>query len=145
MRDPETTSRIMRRIPQKDTQAEVILRRELFRRGLRYRKNVGSLPGRPDIVFTSVSLAVFVDGDFWHGREWRRRGHKTLADAFKTNKDFWVRKIEANMCRDKVNTKKLESDGWVVLRFWASEVERDAETVADKVEAKWRGLKGVRQ
>ncbi len=75
MRDPKTTSKIMKRIPQKDTQAEVTLRKELFRRGLRYRKNVTKLPGRPDIVFCSVRLAVFVDGDFWHGREWRLRGY----------------------------------------------------------------------
>ncbi len=141
MRDPETTSRIMKRIPQKDTQAEVMLRKELFRRGMRYRKNVTKLPGRPDIVFGSARLVVFVDGDFWHGREWRVRGHQSIKDAFKTNTDFWVRKIEGNARRDKINTRKLEQDGWVVLRFWASAVESGLNGVADLVEGKLRELR----
>ena len=144
MRDPETTSKIMRRIPQKDTKAEVMLRKELFQRGLRYRKNVTKLPGRPDIVFGSGRLVVFVDGDFWHGREWRRRGHRRVEDAFKTNTDFWVRKIEGNARRDKENTKKLEQDGWVVLRFWASDVESRLNGIADLVETKLRDLRDER-
>lgn len=141
MRDPETTSKIMKRIPQKDTQAEVSLRKELFRRGLRYRKNVTKLPGRPDIVFGSVRLVVFVDGDFWHGREWRRRGHQRIEDAFKMNTDFWKKKIEGNARRDKENTKKLEQDGWVVMRFWAADVESGLNGVADLVENKLRELR----
>lgn len=142
MRDPEITSSIMKRIPQKDTQAEIMLRKELFRRGLRYRKNVTKLPGRPDIVFSSVRLVVFVDGDFWHGREWRVRGHQRIEDAFKTNTDFWVTKIEGNARRDKENTGKLEKQGWVVLRFWASDIESDLSGVADQVESTMRQLRG---
>lgn len=138
MRDPETTSRIMKRIPQKDTKAEVLLRKELFQRGLRYLKNVTTLPGRPDIVFSSARLAVFVDGDFWHGREWRTRGHRKIEDAFKTNTAFWVKKIEGNERRDKENTKKLQTEGWVVLRFWASDVESNLTGLADQVEAELR-------
>lgn len=141
MRDPEITSRIMKRIPQKDTKAEVMLRKELFRRGLRYLKNVTKLPGRPDMVFSSAGLVVFVDGDFWHGREWRLRGYQSIGDAFKTNKGFWVKKIEGNVRRDEANTKKLERDGWVVLRFWASDVEADPSRVADLVESKLRELR----
>jgi len=141
MRDPKITSEIMKKIPQKDTKAEVMLRKELFRRGLRYRKNVTKMPGRPDIVFSSVCMVVFVDGDFWHGREWRVRGHKKIEDAFKTNTDFWVKKIEGNEQRDKKNTKMLQAEGWVVLRFWASEIESNLEGVADQVEAKLRELK----
>ena len=141
MRDPETTSRIMKRIPQKDTQAEIMLRKELFRRGLRYRKNVAKLPGRPDIVFSLARLVVFVDGDFWHGREWRVRGYRKIEDAFKTNTDFWVKKIEGNARRDKANTKKLEAQGWVVMRFWASDVESNLTGIACKVEAKLLELK----
>jgi DNA mismatch endonuclease (patch repair protein) len=135
MRDPEITSRIMRRIPQRDTRAELMLRKELFGRGLRYRKNVNSLPGRPDIVFRTARLAVFVDGNFWHGREWQTRGHKKLEDSFKTNIAFWVNKIEGNMRRDKENTRKLQSHGWSVMRFWASDVESDLHGVADQIEA----------
>jgi DNA mismatch endonuclease, patch repair protein len=144
MRDPEVTSRIMKMIPQKDTKAEILLRKELFRRGLRYRKNVTKLPGRPDVVFPSARLAVFVDGDFWHGREWRTRGYQRIEDAFKTNTDLWVKKIESNTRRDKENTKKLEQDGWVVLRFWASDVESDLIGIADQVQSKLRELSGDR-
>jgi len=140
MRDPQVTSKIMKRIPQKDTRAEVMLRSELFRRGLRYRKNVNKLPGRPDIVFPSVRLVVFVDGDFWHGREWRTRGFARVEDAFKTNTDFWVRKIEYNVSRDKKNNKLLEEGGYTVLRFWASAVESNSAEIADKVEKKLRDL-----
>jgi len=145
MRDPEITSRIMRKIPQKDTKAEILLRRELFRRGLRYRKNYVGLPGRPDIAFPGALLAVFVDGDFWHGREWQVRGHNSLSEAFKTNTAFWVKKIETNMLRDDNNTKQLENLGWVVLRFWASDIESEVSKVADIVEAEWRRLKGEQQ
>ena len=142
MRDPKLTSKIMKRIPQKDTRAEVMLRSELFRRGLRYRKNVNKLPGRPDIVFPASHLVVFVDGDFWHGREWRTRGYDRVEDAFKTNTDFWVRKIEYNVSRDERNNKRLEEEGYTVLRFWASAVEANPAGIADKVEEKLRELRG---
>jgi len=143
MRDPKITSEIMRRIPQKDTRAEVMLRRELFRRGMRYRKNVGQLPGRPDIVFSAARLAIFVDGDFWHGREWRVRGHQRIEDAFGSNKAYWVQKIEGNAQRDKWNTRRLRVEGWTVMRFWASRVESSLVRVADQIEAKLRVLRGV--
>ena len=143
MRDPKLTSKIMKRIPQKDTHAEVMLRKELYRRGLRYRKNANFLLGRPDIVFLSVKLLVFVDGDFWHGREWQRRGYKRIEDAFKTNTAFWVKKIKGNMRRDRENTKKLQAEGWVVLRFWVSDVESNLSGIADLIEEKLRELKNM--
>ena len=141
MRDPKITSNIMKRIPQRDTKAEVMLRKELFRRGMRYRKNVNNLPGRPDIVFSSARLAIFVDGDFWHGREWQTRGYQNIEDAFKTNTSFWVKKIDGNKQRDKENTNRLQAKGWVVLRFWSSGVESDYKGVADQIEAKLRELR----
>jgi len=143
MRDPKLTSKIMKRIPQKDTKPEMRLRKELFRRGLRYRKNEKSLPGRPDIVFRGVQLAVFVDGDFWHGREWRLRGYQKIEDAFKTNTAFWVKKIDGNVRRDKENTRKLQDMGWVVLRFWASDIESSLIEVADQIEARLFELKDM--
>lgn len=134
MRDPAVTSRIMRKIPQKDTRAEVFLRKELFRRGHRYRKNVLSLPGKPDILFTRAKLCVFVDGDFWHGREWRNRGYSTIEEAFKTNQDYWVKKIKTNIARDREVEKELEALGYSFLRIWESVVLKDVSSTANLVE-----------
>lgn len=133
-RDPAITSRIMKRIPQRDTASEVCLRKELHARGLRYRKNLLTLPGKPDIVFVRVKLCVFVDGDFWHGREWQTRGYSTLGEAFKRNREFWVSKIQGNAQRDARTTAKLEEAGWAVLRFWESDVSGNVRQVADKIE-----------
>jgi DNA mismatch endonuclease (patch repair protein) len=135
MRNPDVTSRIMSTIRSTETKAEVALRSELFRRGIRFRKNYRRLPGAPDIVFTGARVCVFIDGDFWHGREWRRRGFPTLRDAFKTNADFWVSKIQATIARDRENTAGLRKMGWHVLRLWESTVTRDIPRAADRVQA----------
>jgi DNA mismatch endonuclease, patch repair protein len=134
MRDCAVTSRIMKRIPSKNTRPEILLRKELFSRGLRYRVNVRGLPGRPDIVFPRVRLALFVDGDFWHGREWRTRGYKELKDAFKNNVEYWVSKIDGNIKRDRRNTRHLRKIGFTVLRIWASQIEKNVSSAADRVE-----------
>src|SRR4051812_41709016 len=97
------------------TAHEVMLRRELWRSGLRFRKNSRVLPGKPDIVFPSARLAVFCDGDFWHGRDWRRLRRKLKRGS---NHDYWVAKISSNKKRDRQHTRKLQRDGWNVLRLW---------------------------
>lgn len=134
MRDPAVTSRIMSRIRSADTKAEIALRSNLFGRGLRFRKNGRRLPGAPDIVFSGSRVRVFIDGDFWHGREWRRRGHLSLRRAFKTNADFWVAKIEATIARDKARATSLRKSGWRVLRIWESGVMSNVTRAADRVE-----------
>ncbi len=129
-RTPEETSRIMARIRGKDTAIERVLRQELRRRGLHYRKNVRALPGCPDIAFARCKVAIFCDGEFWHGRDWAKR-----KKDFHRNKAFWVAKIERNRSRDRCVNAELRSKGWRVLRFWESDIQRDAKTVGAKVEA----------
>jgi DNA mismatch endonuclease (patch repair protein) len=97
----------------------VTLRRILWAAGCRYRKNVPGLLGRPDIVFPGPKIAVFCDGDFWHGRDWEARRVK-LSNG--TNAAYWLAKIQRNIERDRQNTRRLEEMGWAVLRFWESEI-----------------------
>jgi len=113
-----------------DTKCEVALRRLLWAAGYRFRKNLRELPGRPDIVFTEARLAVFCDGDFWHGRNWETRSQK-LAQG--TNLDYWLAKIRRNMERDQQNAKQLEEMGWTVLRLWETQILSNARHEAEKV------------
>ena len=115
-----------------NTRCELALRRELWRRGLRYRLHVPKLPGRPDIVFLRRKLAIFCDGDFWHGRNLEqrilklRRGH---------NAPYWVNKIRRNVARDLQIARRLELEGWTVLRFWETDILQSARRIADQIEA----------
>jgi DNA mismatch endonuclease (patch repair protein) len=113
-----------------DTRCEVKVRSLLWRAGARFRKNVGSLPGKPDIVFAGPRLAVFCDGDFWHGKDWDER-RRRLAEG--TNAPYWLAKIERNRQRDLQNQRKLESEGWTVLRFWEAEIHGDPRGVAERI------------
>jgi DNA mismatch endonuclease (patch repair protein) len=113
------------------TRPEVLLQSELRRRGLRYRTNVERLPGRPDLVFTDARVAVFCDGDFWHGRHWRRLRHQ-LADRF--NPDYWTAKIAANRSRDRRARTALLRLGWRVVRCWEGDIMRNVIRVADRVQ-----------
>jgi DNA mismatch endonuclease (patch repair protein) len=125
-RDPTATSFLMSRVRSKDTRMEVALRKALHSAGYRYRKNDRKLPGQPDIVFVSHRVAIFVDGDFWHGRVLIEGGREALKASLKTaNRDFWIAKIEANVARDVRIVSALESAGWLVLRFWERELRRD--------------------
>ncbi len=113
-----------------DTKCEVALRRILWASGYRFRKNLRELPGRPDIVFPKAKLAVFCDGDFWHGRDWEARAQKL---SHGTNASYWLAKIRRNMERDQLNTKKLEEAGWTVLRLWETQILADPLKEAGKV------------
>ena len=132
-RDPAVTSRTMARVRNKDSRAELALRRELHARGLRYRVHAADIFGRPDLVIRKWKFAVFVDGDMWHGNEHHRRGLSSLKELFPTNTDFWVSKITRNMERDRAVNAKLSADGWVVFRVWESEVLADPCGVGDRV------------
>ncbi len=113
-----------------DTKCELLLRRSLWAAGYRFLKNVSRLPGHPDIVFPKWKVAVFCDGDFWHGRDWESRRQKLGSG---TNSDYWLAKIQRNMERDSQNTFHLQEMGWTVLRFWESEIRGDPSAVAQRV------------
>ena len=132
-RDPSVTSRMMSAVKNKDSRAELVLRSELWIRGCRYRKNFPKVFGRPDVVFLKAKVAVFVDGDFWHGNAWRLRGLNSLEDMFPTRTEWWVDKITGNMERDQRVTQRLHDEGWLVLRYWESQVLANSKTVADQV------------
>lgn len=122
---PEQRSYCMSRIKGKDTGLEVRVRSALHKRGLRFRKHVKGLPGKPDIVFTKLKVVVFIDGDFWHGYRfpsWKLRVS-----------DFWIKKISGNRARDQKNQKKLRSMGWRVIRLWQHELEKNFDSSINKI------------
>jgi DNA mismatch endonuclease, patch repair protein len=127
----DTASRIKQRNRAKDTKAEMLLRRELWRRGLRYRLHAVDLPGKPDIVFRGARVAVFCDGDFWHGRNSPARLARLAGGA---NAPYWVAKITANIERDRRNNRKLRLAGWKVVRLWETDIVRDIGRAASRVE-----------
>ncbi|MBE6524619.1 MAG: very short patch repair endonuclease [Thermoplasmata archaeon] len=124
----------MSRIRNKDTKIEIQLRKELWSRGLRYRKNDKSVEGKPDIVFRGSKVAVFCDSEFWHGYDWEHR-----KNDIKTNRDFWINKIERNMQRDYQVNCILGEQGWVVLRFWGKDIQKNLTQCADIIEKEVRG------
>lgn len=119
----------MKRVRNKDSKIEILLRKELWSRGIRYRKNVTQIYGKPDIVFIGKKIAVFCDSEFWHGYNWEER--KT---DFKSHQEFWIPKIERNIERDREVTEKLEAEGWTVLRFWGNEIKKNTAHCADIIE-----------
>lgn len=116
----------------KNTRCEIALRRELWRRGLRYRLHHERLQGRPDLVFVRERLAVFCDGDFWHGRDLALRLAK-LAGGH--NAAYWVKKVRGNVERDLRNSAALVASGWHVVRLWETDIIRDPVAAADAVAA----------
>lgn len=125
----------------RDTRCELVLRRALWRAGLRYRKDVAELAGRPDIVFSAPRVAIFCDGDFWHGKDWAARRRRLAAGA---NAAYWVSKIERNRRRDREVDATLEAQGWRVLRIWESAIQGDVaavvRSICDVLEARRQGL-----
>lgn len=126
---PAQRKKNMQRVKSKDTVAEISLRKALWRNGVRYRKNWRELPGSPDIVLTKQKIAIFVDGDFWHGR-----GHENApGEQIGTNKTYWRNKIARNIERDKENNDALTDAGWLILRFWESDVKTDLDGCVKKI------------
>lgn len=103
-------------IKSNNTKAEATLRKALWAKGIRYRKNYKALPGKPDIVITKCKIAIFVDGDFWHGRGMER---------IQSNREYWIPKLKRNIERDKEVNDMLTEMGWLVMRFWASDLKKD--------------------
>jgi len=119
----------MQAVKNKDSTIELTLRKALWEKGLRYRKHYNKLPGKPDIVFKGKKVAVFCDSEFWHGKNWEERKHD-----FKSNKEFWHKKIERNIERDKEVNKELNEMGWTVIRFWGEEIKNDVDKCVTKIE-----------
>lgn len=111
------------------TVAEVMLAKALFAKGYRYRKNDQSVFGKPDLTFKRIKLALFIDGEFWHGKDWEVKKHD-----HKTNKEYWWNKIEGNIKRDKIVNTTLIEQGWTVMRFWSKEIEKDLSSCVAKIE-----------
>lgn len=124
------TSRVGASNRRQDTTPEILLRAALRATGLRFRSNVKTLPGCPDFVFTREGVALFCDGDFWHGRHWAQR-KRALAAGW--NATYWVAKIERNRKRDRSITRALKQRGWQVIRVWERDVRRDPERVAETI------------
>ena len=114
----------MKRIRSKDTMIEVLLRKALWKRGYRYRKNYNKLPGHPDIAITKYRIAIFCDGDFFHGKDL----DVLLPRLEKSNNsEFWIKKITRNRLHDNEINKKLKFEGWNVIRFWGSDIKNHLE------------------
>ena len=123
---PEQISFNMRRVKNKDSTIELALRKELWNRGLRYRKNVKSVYGKPDIAFIGKKIAVFCDSEFWHGYDWENRNQK-----INSNREYWIPKIERNIQRDLEVTAALEASGWKVLRFWEFQIKKELDSCVE--------------
>lgn len=128
---PEQRHRNMSQIKSKDTRIEVILRKALWSKGYRYRKNYKELPGKPDIVLTKYKIAIFCDSEFFHGKDYEELV-KQLSKS--KNADFWIKKIGQNIERDIEIDKALKARGWYVLRFWGKDISKNPEDVVRTIE-----------
>lgn len=145
-RTSEITHKIMSSVKSKDTRPEKALRKELWKRGLRYRKNVSNLPGKPDLVFIKAKIAVFCDGDFWHGHNWAIRGYGSFEEELKRYSESWANKLRKNIDRDARNNEKLQSMGWTVIRIWESDIKKDVKKCGDIVEyAYWNKMRQFKE
>ena len=121
-------SRIMSKIKCRDTKPEIEFRKALWSKGIRYRTCSKSLPGKPDVASVSSKFAVFIDGEFWHGKDWNIQ-----RDKIKSNKDYWVKKIERNMQRSTEVDRALSEMNIAVFRFWSKEIKKDLDGCVEKV------------
>ncbi|WP_017257711.1 very short patch repair endonuclease [Pedobacter arcticus] len=132
-------SRNMSKIRAKDSKPELVFRKALWKQNIRYRTHVKTLPGTPDLAITKYKLAIFVDGIFWHGYQWDKRKNQ-----IKTNRNFWIPKIERNMQRDRENREALESKGYTVMRFWEHEIKQSLQACINQVELYIETAKSVK-
>lgn len=123
----------MQHIHGKDTKPEIILRKALWNKGYRYRKNWNKLPGKPDIVLTKYKICIFIDSEFFHGKgfygDYESKKYKSLEEQLQhsDHSEFWLDKIKKNMERDGNINRELESMGWTVLRFWSRDVQKNTD------------------
>lgn len=128
---PEQRHKNMSRIRNKDSKIELTLRKALWQKGFRYRKNYKQLPGIPDIVLTKYKIAIFCDSEFWHGDNWNE-----LKEQLKKNRnaDKWIRKISRNIERDREVNAQLNAMGWTVMRFWGKDILKRTEQCVKAIE-----------
>jgi DNA mismatch endonuclease (patch repair protein) len=124
---PEQRRKAMQLVKTKDGPLEHAVRSALHRKGYRFRKHLKSLPGKPDIVFTRQKVAIFVDGDFWHGYHFNKWRDKMGP--------YWQNKIEGNIARDKKNFSTLRRRGWIVVRLWGHQVKKDLPACIERIES----------
>lgn len=124
----EKRKRNMQNIRNKNTSIEVKLRKALWHSGVRYRKNYKKLPGTPDIVLPKYKIAIFCDGEFWHGKGWNHKKGR-----IRSNREYWIKKIERNITRDVEINRILQYNGWTVLRFWGGEINNDLDNCISEI------------
>ena len=129
----EQRHRNMSNIKSKDTSIELKLRKALWKKGYRYRKNYNKLPGKPDIVLTKYRIVIFCDSEFFHGKDWEKL--KLQLEKGK-NSEFWINKISKNIERDEKIEKELNFMGWTVLRFWGKDINKNVDECVKAVEEK---------
>jgi DNA mismatch endonuclease (patch repair protein) len=129
----EQRSKNMRAIKSSGTHEEILLSKKLWKKGYRYRKNNKSIFGKPDLTFSGRKLAVFIDSEYFHGKDWDIEKYR-----IKTNRDFWWKKIESNMKRDVRVNQELSKSGWKVLRFWSTEIRNNLANCISKIEENLR-------
>jgi DNA mismatch endonuclease (patch repair protein) len=122
---PEQRHKCMSHIRSCDTKPEIYFRKALWKWGIRYRKNVRNLFGTPDIAIKKYKIVIFIDGDFWHGHDWKKRHFSSQAELLASYSDFWQNKIKRNIKRDKTVNKYYKSNGWILLRFKTSDIEKN--------------------
>ena len=126
---PEQRRKNMQAVKSSGSKIEVALAKALWEKGHRYRKNNKKVFGKPDLTFRKLKLAIFVDGEFWHGKDWDKKKHE-----HKSNVKFWHSKIERNIERDKEVNAELKRQGWTVLRFWGGEIKKELGRVVEEIE-----------
>lgn len=127
----EKSHKNMSHIKAKDTSIEVILRKALWKKGYRFRKNYQKLPGRPDIALTKYKIAIFCDSEFFHGKDWEILKPKLQKGK---NPDYWIPKIERNMERDSQKDKELLFNGWTVVHFWGKDIAKKTDECIQVIE-----------
>jgi DNA mismatch endonuclease, patch repair protein len=125
----EQRSRVMASIRSNGTKIELLLGKAIWAKGHRYRKNDKSLPGTPDFTMKRYKLAIFCDGEFWHGKNWESKKLR-----IQNNRDFWISKIERNMTRDIRVNEELKAKGWTVVRFWEDDIRKHLDTAVNKID-----------
>jgi DNA mismatch endonuclease (patch repair protein) len=122
---PEQRHKCMSHIRSFDTKPEIFFRKALWKWGIRYRKNVRSLFGNPDIAIKKYKMVIFIDGDFWHGNDWKKKHFSSQEALLSSYSDYWRKKIRRNIARDFEVKKYYKKIGWTIFRFWTSETEKN--------------------
>jgi DNA mismatch endonuclease (patch repair protein) len=138
---PEQRHKCMSHIRSFDTKPEIFFRKALWKWGIRYRKNVRSLFGTPDIAIKKYKMVIFIDGDFWHGNDWRKKHFPSQEALLSSYSDYWQKKIKRNIVRDTEVKKYYKKIGWTILRFWTSDTEKNLNKCIIKTVKKINQLK----